>query len=318
MTATMTQRAIARVAYNGEGLRTGAMDVRELAPALLAVGDLLERSNHVLNGDRAKLSVMVRSDFEVGSFEIVFELAQSLATQTHMFISGEQLKSAKEIAEFVGLIVGGGGGLYGLLELIKFLRGKSATEGTTLQNGNIQIKIEGNNNHVEVRPEVFQLANDQETRKAASAVMKPLTSHGIDRFEVRSEGHVTAYGREDLPAFAPPRPVEQEITNVDTEQTVALEVIKPSFEDGLTWMFSDGSGGRVSATMKDDGFVDRIQRRELAFSKGTILRLVMRSKRYATGTGLRTENEVVRVLDTINQPRPIALPLADPDNPDSA
>lgn len=39
------------------------MDVEQLAPALLAIGNLLKVANSKIN-DRAKLNVLVRSDFE--------------------------------------------------------------------------------------------------------------------------------------------------------------------------------------------------------------------------------------------------------------
>jgi len=48
------------VAFCGSALDKGTMDVRELAPSLLAFGALLEESNRVLNGNAAAVSVKVK------------------------------------------------------------------------------------------------------------------------------------------------------------------------------------------------------------------------------------------------------------------
>jgi hypothetical protein len=58
-------------------LQSGTMDVRELAPALLAVADLCERANTLVNGDTTSIVVNVRADFRRGSFQVHFDLVQA-------------------------------------------------------------------------------------------------------------------------------------------------------------------------------------------------------------------------------------------------
>ena len=68
------------IAYDGPALHDGAMDVRDLAPALLAVGQLFDAANNILNSDHTKVSVNVTATGD-GSFEVFLELAQTHVQQ---------------------------------------------------------------------------------------------------------------------------------------------------------------------------------------------------------------------------------------------
>ena len=80
-------RAELHVVYDGDAVRSGSMDVKELAPALLSIGALCEEANRTLNGDRAQITVNVRAGFERGSFEVTLEILQTCATSCWVTIS---------------------------------------------------------------------------------------------------------------------------------------------------------------------------------------------------------------------------------------
>jgi hypothetical protein len=63
---------------------------RGLAPALLGIGQLFDAANTVLNRDQttAKISVTATG---LGSFEISFDVLQSIASQITSFFAGEHI-----------------------------------------------------------------------------------------------------------------------------------------------------------------------------------------------------------------------------------
>src|SRR3954447_19095251 len=91
--------------YDGPALSEHGMDVGDLAPALLALGDLIKRANATVNGDLAKVNLIVQSDFEHKCFQVSLELVQSILSTISTFLTDEHnLKNAQPLAGWLGLI----------------------------------------------------------------------------------------------------------------------------------------------------------------------------------------------------------------------
>jgi hypothetical protein len=64
------------IVYDGEAVAEGSIDAKELAPALMALAEVIEQAQPLIPELEAPISLRVRSDFERGSFEIHLELAK--------------------------------------------------------------------------------------------------------------------------------------------------------------------------------------------------------------------------------------------------
>lgn len=313
----------ATVAYVGPAVDDGSMDVREFAPALMALGQLCEHANRLLNGDRASLNVRVQSRFDRGSFQLTLEFVQTLAQQASLLFTRENLTSAADIATLIGLIGGSGAiGGFSLLRLIKVLNGRQPSS-VELSDGAVEVRIDGDHNavgNITVDRRVYFLAADPYIRKAIADTVRPVVSPGITAFEVRRDRTEEAIERvtdADAPGMmhVPPAAFEAiEEAGLTQEREAILRVIKPSLEPGLRWVVSDGSN-RFGAYMKDPAYLSRIESREVAFAQGHVLKVLLSSRTYLGGdVGLRTEYDILRVIEEIPQARQARLlPSIDDD-----
>ena len=119
----MNNKQYFQIIYDGPALENNEMDIRDLAPALLAISDVLDEANKITYGDKTKVQVNVRGSFKNGSFGIDFSLIQTGIEGFTSLFNSEQVSAAANLLQILGFI-GVSGGTYGLIQLLLKLRNR--------------------------------------------------------------------------------------------------------------------------------------------------------------------------------------------------
>src|SRR5215470_20315638 len=162
-----------QVSYDGRGMSNHAMDAHLLGPALLGLGELVLEANATLNREHSKVRLLVKSDFEHKCFNIHFELVQTLYQYVKDLISDQDVKTAKEIAEWIGL-VGGAAGI-SLLGYLRARRGQEIKKVTKFEHadgrGTVKVEFKGDGNIVIVNQNVFNLSENAKIKQSVERIM---------------------------------------------------------------------------------------------------------------------------------------------------
>jgi hypothetical protein len=307
------------VTYKGDGLRDGAIDVYALAPALVALGNLVSDANRLLNGDRATVHLQVNSDFKKGSFDIPLLLNLRI------------LETAHRSFEFAGTIDGAGllhalfgaakdnseklieAAVVGLLAIYRVLKGEKPKPNSIIirdNHGTINI----GNKQVVVDARAAQMYMNDAIRADIDEVARSVAREGIEKLQVSKDGTILdTIAREDLP----PRITAFESTTIPTEHALTntrealVTVVTANFEQGK-WRFSDGAS-KFSATLADPIFQQKLDARLEGFYKGDILRVRIKTEQTEKANGkIITVHTIEEVLDHQEPPSQRRLSATNP------
>lgn len=292
----MNSEALFNIVYDGPGLQSSEMDVRQLAPALHAVGDVLEAANRVLNGPSTKLSVKVRGSFKSGCFGVDFSLYQGMWSDFVGLFSTKELTavaSAASILAFLGF--NAKDATNGLIKIIIWLRNRKISKVVDLDDGKIEIYAD--DEHIVTERAVLKLLEDYSVRKALSAVIyEPLENEGVDKFAAGTEETgLVVVEKPDYVYFASPAIQDQLIH--DTVYETILQVSSISFNEDNKWRLSEGTGSFL-AEISDQEFMARVQKNEESFAKDDLLTVRLRKRQWLTEKGqMKPEYIVEKVIE---------------------
>lgn len=297
------------IVYEGEALAEGAIEARDLAPALLALAEVFEEAQAVVPQPDARITLRVRAGFERGSFEVHLELVKLYQHVVSLF-SGQDATALANLFQILG--IAGVAGLLGVLQLIKRARGRRPVSVTIERSERVRIIFEGED-PIEVDRRVWALFSKMSVRKAIEQVIAPLFKPGIDSFKIRHKGKDTLKVAQDEAKYylAPTEHEGETISSTDTR----VVIVAPSFQEGNKWRVSDGSRN-IFVSIEDPAFVGAVQSGHEAFRKGDILRVTLQTRQWLEGAELKAEHAIVKVLQHESAPeqRNLLLPPRDRDD----
>ncbi len=278
------------ISFEGPALDTHQMDVRDLAPALLALADAVKAANSAINADKADVRLDVIGKPKSGSFGLDLTIAQKLLTQfTDLFSSSgvTALANAYTLLGALGFVGGGG-----LLWLLKKVKGRKTV--SIKPHGDYVRLILEDSETVEVDLFTGKLFQDRQTRIELVRALKPLEREGVDSLRAGTEDDIKSVC-DKADYYNILASVEEEIllNRQELEQIVLIEAAV--FKDGNKWRFNNGQS--FYAEILDNEFLQRMESGEERFGKGDRLRVLLELRQYDVFNKLETRYSVLKVLE---------------------
>jgi hypothetical protein len=313
--ADMARHVRTRIRYDGPALAGHEMDVQDLAPALLAVAEIVQIANRKFNGDSTSLRVMVDADVEQQCFQLDLSLVQTWFEQAATLVGQKDVASAKDIAEWVGLIGKGGVGLFGVLALVygkrKLTEDKSAPSITFTkgdQKGTTIININGDGNQIVVPTPTAQLLVDQDVAKHVKGVLRPLQREGYEQVSFHHGGEtVTRIDKAEAQEIISAPPITNDAASTESVAQVrgAVRIKSPQYEGNAKWSLL-WQGRAIDAEMADGAarWVEEFQNNRVSAPPNSSLDVSMTetAKLDAQGFAIGKRSYVVHEVHSVTPP----------------
>jgi hypothetical protein len=283
------------IKYDGAALESHQMDVRELAPALIALSNMLEEANKVVFPDTGNVKVNIQGNFKGGSFGVDLIAVQTIDDQIVSILSGPEaaaFSNLKTILKSLGLIGCAGCGLVGLM---KWLRGRKPsairTEGDQII---FEITEESSVETFGVDLVAGKLYQSRVVRKALANVVKPLAREGFDICASGRNGKTAEVICKEDAVWFEVSESDADIVSDTVSEHVLLQIDSAVFKDDNKWRFNDGSSS-FFGEIADTSFIEKINSGVKRFGKRDVLVVDLRRVQTVTDDGLKMDYSITRL-----------------------
>lgn len=302
------QRERLSVRYAGPALEANSMDVRQLAPSLLALADLFAIAHAEAGPTLTPPPALEVTAQRGGSFIVDLWLA---AQDQFVDLLGGDTSTATANGLGIGVPVVGA-----ISWLIHRRRRGREQAVTRVDPGTVRVNW-ADGTVLEAPIAAERLVERMDFNRTAAQVFEPLRKEGIESVEIqttssRGRGFVRSakVERDDLPSFSQP-PSDDKVLS-DNTRIVTVRIENAAFKVGNKWRVHDGRAS-MWASLDDLGYVQRIVAGEERFGLGDRLVVQMRDRQLQTteGDGITWEHSIQRVIEHRHLPPPDELPFSD-------
>lgn len=289
------------VSFDGAAVATGRMNVRDFAPSLLALADLLQDAHRLLRPDHPDVAVQVTTPQE-GSFEVSLVVVTSLMDQLRSALTSEEATAGANLLAYTAAVIGA-------LKLVVGLYRRRIRRTEELPAGTVRLELD-NGTTIEAPAGSLAIYQDVTTRRSLRRFVEPLGEQGIDEMIVSHREQKLTIGKAEREAFDLP-PADDDLV-LERSNELVVHIASVAFVEGNKWRLNDGES-TFYAVVADEGFLERVDRNEERFGKGDLLRVRLSTKQWRSEGGLRAEHTVERVIEHIAAARQLRLPFVDAD-----
>jgi hypothetical protein len=293
--------------YDGPALDDHSIDVRQLAPSLLALADLCDMA-HARSGDVLGVApaLQVTATREGSFFVDLYLVIQEAGGTIKDLMTSETATAAANGIGISALI-------FGALRWTLRRRTNGPESGThELEQGRIRVNWP-DGTYLDVPYGARSLVESLDFNRTAGYVFEPLREEGIDEVElIRGEDQESIVVRaDDLRAFNILTPDDDLIS--DNVRLVNVRLRTVAFKEGNKWKVTDGAS-TFWASMADLEFLQRVRASEEAFAQGDVLYVRLREQQFRAVDGdFRMEHTIEKVLEHRRALPPDPIPFDDAD-----
>lgn len=232
-----------QIRFDGEALEGHSIDVSVVAPALSAIGNLISDCNRYVNGDDIRVQVKLHADLKANCVTLLLDVHwESLIQHVKGLLENADVKNAKELLEWIGIIAGTGtAGSVTLFKVVKWLYQRKKNNEITIvkRNGDkILLSVKDKDEKIEMQESMYRAAISENIQESIKNTLKPNLSEGIEKTTFIHKGVENSYNEEDANDYKDVLNLELDPEAEEQEIVGHIVIHAPVFEkNSKKWKF---------------------------------------------------------------------------------